>query len=123
MGDDVLAAEDDADHGADPAQQQMMMFMPIMFGFMFLRAPPALAIYWFVSNVWAIGQQYFTNWMIGPPAVATVRPPAERTAEERRCADKTDAAARTRIHERLCRPDHRRLPKFVQRVVTRWARN
>ena len=27
-----------------------------------------------VSNLWAIGQQYFTNWMIGPPkAVAGVK--------------------------------------------------
>jgi YidC/Oxa1 family membrane protein insertase len=63
---------------ADPAQQRVMMFMPLMFSFMFLRAPSGLVVYWFVSNLWAIGQQYFTNWWIGPPAVATVRPPAER---------------------------------------------
>jgi membrane protein insertase Oxa1/YidC/SpoIIIJ len=24
-------------------------------------------IYWLVSNVWSIGQQYFTNMVIGPP--------------------------------------------------------
>jgi membrane protein insertase Oxa1/YidC/SpoIIIJ len=35
-------------------------------------------LYWFVGNLFQIGQQYFTNWWIGPPAVATVRPPAER---------------------------------------------
>jgi YidC/Oxa1 family membrane protein insertase len=63
---------------ADPAQQRVMMFMPLMFSFMFLRAPSGLVIYWFVSNLWAIGQQYFTNWWIGPAAVQTVRPPAER---------------------------------------------
>jgi YidC/Oxa1 family membrane protein insertase len=63
---------------ADPAQQQVMMFMPIMFGFIFLTTAAGTALYWFVSNVWTIGQQYFTNWMIGPPAVATARPPAER---------------------------------------------
>ena len=34
---------------------------------MFLWAPSGLVIYWFVSNLWAIGQQYFTNWLIGPP--------------------------------------------------------
>jgi YidC/Oxa1 family membrane protein insertase len=63
---------------ADPAQQRIMMMMPLMFGFMFLWAPSGLVLYWFVGNLFAIGQQYFTNWWIGPLAVATVRPPAER---------------------------------------------
>ena len=39
--------------GVDPAQQKMMMFMPIMFTFMFLWAPAGLALYWLVSNVLA----------------------------------------------------------------------
>jgi YidC/Oxa1 family membrane protein insertase len=63
---------------ADPAQQKIMMMMPLMFGVMFLWVPSGLVLYWFVGNLWAIGQQYFTNWMIGPPAVSTARPPAER---------------------------------------------
>jgi YidC/Oxa1 family membrane protein insertase len=63
---------------ADPAQQRIMMMMPLMFGFMFLWAPSGLVLYWFVGNLFAIGQQYFTNWWIGPPAVAVVKPPAER---------------------------------------------
>jgi len=63
---------------ADPAQQRIMMMMPLMFGVMFLAAPSGLVLYWFVGNLFAIGQQYFTSWWIGPPAVGTVRPPAER---------------------------------------------
>ena len=63
---------------ADPAQQRVMMMMPLMFGVMFLAAPSGLVLYWFVGNLFAIGQQYFTNWWIGPPAMANVRPPAER---------------------------------------------
>ena len=63
---------------ADPAQQKIMMLMPLMFMFFFLQAPSGLVVYWFVSNLWAIGQQYFTIWMIGPVAVPVVRPPAER---------------------------------------------
>jgi len=51
---------------ADPTQQKVMMFMPILFTFMFLWAPSGLVIYWFVSNLWAIGQQYATNYLIGP---------------------------------------------------------
>lgn len=58
----------------DPTQQKVMMFMPVMFTAMFLPAPSGLVLYWFVSNLWAIGQQYVTNWMIGPPkAVAGVK--------------------------------------------------
>ncbi len=52
---------------ADPTQQKIMMFMPLMFTVIFLVSPSGLAIYWFVSNLWAIGQQYFTNYLIGPP--------------------------------------------------------
>ncbi len=63
---------------ADPAQQKIMMFMPLMFMVFFLAAPSGLVVYWFVSNLWAIGQQYFTIWMIGPGPVPTPRPPAER---------------------------------------------
>jgi YidC/Oxa1 family membrane protein insertase len=59
---------------ADPTQQKIMMFMPFMITFMMLFAPSGLVIYWLVSNVWAIGQQYFTNWMIGPPRIAGLAP-------------------------------------------------
>jgi len=62
----------------DPTQQKMMMFMPVMFGFIFLTTAAGTVLYWFVSNLWAIGQQYFTTWLIGPPVVPTVRPAAEK---------------------------------------------
>ena len=79
--------------GADPAQQKMMMVMPVVFTFMFLWAPAGLAIYWFMSNLWGIGQQYLTNYLIGPPKVHTVRPAAERRVK-RVGGGKTEAAAR-----------------------------
>jgi YidC/Oxa1 family membrane protein insertase len=62
----------------DPAQARMMMIMPVVFTAMFIRFPSGLAIYYFTSNLWTIGQQYFTNWWIGAPVVQPVRPPAER---------------------------------------------
>jgi YidC/Oxa1 family membrane protein insertase len=52
----------------DPVQQRVMMIMPIMFTFMFLAYPSGLVIYWTMSNLWAIGQQYFTNWLLPLPA-------------------------------------------------------
>jgi YidC/Oxa1 family membrane protein insertase len=57
----------------DPVQQKVLMFMPVMFTAMFMTAPSGLVIYWFVSNLWAIGQQYFTNWLIGPAKPAGVK--------------------------------------------------
>jgi membrane protein insertase Oxa1/YidC/SpoIIIJ len=64
--------------GADPAQQRMMMFMPLMMTVMLAWLPAGALIYYVVTNLWMIGQQYLTNYLIGPPIVKTVRPPAER---------------------------------------------
>ncbi|HEX2492823.1 MAG TPA: YidC/Oxa1 family insertase periplasmic-domain containing protein, partial [Steroidobacter sp.] len=54
---------------ADPTQQRIMMFMPIMIMVTMLFAPAGLVIYWFVSNLWTIGQQYFTIAVLGQPKV------------------------------------------------------
>jgi len=59
--------------GADPAQQKMMMFMQVMFTFMFLWAPAGLAIYYGTTNLLNIGQQYLTNYYMGPPKVRRAR--------------------------------------------------
>src|SRR5207249_4373437 len=69
--------------GMDPAQQRMMMLMPIVFTVMFLWLPAGVAIYYAVTNLWGIGQQYLTNYLIGPPKVRTIRPPAERRLKPR----------------------------------------
>ena len=79
--------------GTDPAQQKMMMVMPVVFMFFFLWTSAGALLYWLVSNAWGIGQQYLTNYLIGPPAVRTVRPPAERRMK-RVGSGKTDAASR-----------------------------
>jgi YidC/Oxa1 family membrane protein insertase len=50
---------------ADPMQQKMFLFMPIIFTFSFLWAPSGLVLYWLSSNLLAIGQQYLTNRMTG----------------------------------------------------------
>jgi YidC/Oxa1 family membrane protein insertase len=63
---------------ADPAQAKMMMLTPVMFLFFFLWAPSGLVLYWLVSNLLGIGQQYATTRIIGAPVVTTPRPPAER---------------------------------------------
>ena len=42
----------------DPAQAKMMMFLPVIFLFMFINFPSGLVLYWFVSNLLTIAQQY-----------------------------------------------------------------
>jgi YidC/Oxa1 family membrane protein insertase len=63
---------------ADPMQQKMMMFMPLIMMSFFIWAPSGLVLYWTASNIWAIGQQALTNRLIGPGQQRTVRPAAER---------------------------------------------
>ena len=73
---------------------------------MFLWYPAGVALYWLISNVLAIGQQYATNYMIGPPKVRAAS--TGGTATERRMkrvgGGKTDAAAREPAvdERRLC---------------------
>jgi YidC/Oxa1 family membrane protein insertase len=60
--------------GADPVQQKMMLFMPIIFTFLFLTVPAGLALYWFASNVLVIGQQVLTNRLVGAAGAAREKP-------------------------------------------------
>ena len=45
----------------DPSQQKMMMFMPLVFGFMFYHFPSGLVLYYLTSNLVSMGQQWFFN--------------------------------------------------------------
>ncbi len=46
---------------ADPAQRRMFMFMPFIFGFMFMSFPAGLVLYWLVNNLFTMGQQLITE--------------------------------------------------------------
>ena len=59
----------------DPAQQKMMQFMPLIFGFMMLNLPSGLTLYMLVNALSSIVQQLILNKKLdvkrGPTAVAT----------------------------------------------------
>ena len=57
----------------DPAQQKVMMFMPIMFTIMSLNFPSGLVVYWLVSTVLGILQQQLTTKITGAPVKAGVK--------------------------------------------------
>jgi YidC/Oxa1 family membrane protein insertase len=50
----------------DPAQQRVMMIMPLMLSGMFLWAPAGLNLYWLASNIFSIAQQGITLQILGP---------------------------------------------------------
>ncbi|MEJ2038260.1 MAG: membrane protein insertase YidC [Desulfosarcinaceae bacterium] len=45
----------------DPTQAKMMMLMPVVFTFIFINFPSGLVLYWMVSNLLSIAQQYYTQ--------------------------------------------------------------
>jgi len=60
---------------ADPNQAKMMLFMPLIFGFMFYGVSSGLVLYWLTSNLVGIVQQYFINKSM-PAAPAGASAPA-----------------------------------------------
>jgi YidC/Oxa1 family membrane protein insertase len=50
----------------DPAQQRIMMLMPLMLAGMFLWAPAGLNLYWLTSNLWSILQQGLSMRLLHP---------------------------------------------------------
>jgi YidC/Oxa1 family membrane protein insertase len=63
----------------DPAQQRIMMIMPVVLSGMFLWAPAGLNLYWLASNVCSIVQQWLTLRLLRDRTA-----PASRGKERRR---------------------------------------
>ncbi len=51
----------------DPAQQKMMMLMPLVMGFMFYGVSSGLVLYWLTGNLVGIAQQWFFNRSVTVP--------------------------------------------------------
>jgi YidC/Oxa1 family membrane protein insertase len=59
--------------GMDPVQQQVMRWMPLMFGLFFFASPSGLGVYFFVNTALSILQQWWIKRSAGsspPPAAA-----------------------------------------------------
>jgi YidC/Oxa1 family membrane protein insertase len=65
MGGSMFAQQWMTPTTADPAQQRIMMIMPVMFTFMFINFPSGLTLYWLVNNILTIGQQVLINRAAG----------------------------------------------------------
>jgi YidC/Oxa1 family membrane protein insertase len=69
----------------DPSQQRVMMFMPLIFGFMFYGASSGLVLYWLTSNLVGMAQQWFINRSMPVTAPAT---PPELAAKSKKSGSK-----------------------------------
>jgi YidC/Oxa1 family membrane protein insertase len=45
----------------DPAQNKMMMLMPVVFTFLFLNFASGLVLYWLMNNIFSVVQQVYVN--------------------------------------------------------------
>ena len=61
----------------DPAQQRIMLLMPLFLGFMFYGQSSGLVLYWLTGNLVGIAQQWFFNKTVHAPAV--VQAPAKKS--------------------------------------------
>jgi YidC/Oxa1 family membrane protein insertase len=69
--------------GSDPNQQKMMMFMPLVFGFMFYNFPSGLVLYYLTSNLVSMGQQLFFNHTeTAQEAARSVEPPKKKNGRK-----------------------------------------
>ena len=61
MGGSMILQQKMTPTSGDPRQAKLFMIMPIFFTFIFLNFPSGLVLYWLVSNVLSIIQQFFVN--------------------------------------------------------------
>jgi YidC/Oxa1 family membrane protein insertase len=73
MGVSMFAMQKMTPSTLDPAQQRIMMLMPLMLTGMFLWAPAGLNLYWLTSNLWSLLQQAVSMKLLHP-ALAPARP-------------------------------------------------
>jgi YidC/Oxa1 family membrane protein insertase len=67
----------------DASQQKMMMFMPLIFGFMFYNFPSGLVLYYLTSNLVNMGQQWFFNHTeSAQEAARSVEPPKKKNGRK-----------------------------------------
>lgn len=69
--------------GQDPSQQKMMMFMPLVFGYMFYWFPSGLVLYYLTSNLVNMAQQWFFNHTeLATEAAQSVEPPKKKSGRK-----------------------------------------
>lgn len=61
MGASMLLQQKMTPTPGDPTQAKIMMLMPVIFTFIFINFSSGLVLYWLVSNIFSMAQQYYTQ--------------------------------------------------------------
>ena len=64
--------------GMDPAQQKMMLFMPLVLGYMFYYQSAGLVLYWLTGGLVGVAQQWLLNRGTPTPALVVPSPPQKK---------------------------------------------
>ncbi len=80
MGASMVLSQKMTPTTADPMQAKMMLLMPVVFTFFFLNLPSGLVLYWFVSNILTIAQQYYLRRDPEEPKTDLPAKPKEATS-------------------------------------------
>jgi YidC/Oxa1 family membrane protein insertase len=72
---------------AEQTQKMMTIMMPLLIAFMSFSLPSGLTLYWLVSTLLGIGQQYFINKKI-PTEVTDLKAPISKEKEKEKPAYK-----------------------------------
>lgn len=69
--------------GVDPNQQKMMLFMPLVFGYIFWFLSSGLVLYYLTSNLVGIAQQLVINrFMPAPPVEPPAKAPVKKASRK-----------------------------------------
>jgi len=78
MGTQFLQQKMTPSPGMDPAQQKMMLFMPLVLGYIFYYLSAGLVLYYMTGGLVGVAQQWLLNRGTPSPAVAVPSPPQKK---------------------------------------------
>jgi len=78
MGTQFLQQKMTPSPGMDPSQQKMMLFMPLVLGYIFYYLSAGLVLYYMTGGLVGVAQQWLLNRGTPSPAVAIPSPPQKK---------------------------------------------
>ena len=84
----------------DPKQQALVYMMPIMLTILFMTFPSGLNLYYFMFNVFSIGQQYYINHKQSDIELVPIDPSKQKKGFMQRLMDQADQQAKSQQKKR-----------------------
>ncbi len=84
-----------ATQATDPRQKKMAYIMPILFTFLFNNLPAGVALYYFMFNLFGIGQQFYNKKFLPPLTLEQLREEAKKKKGFKSRMQEMEKTART----------------------------